>query len=103
MRIAYSPAASADLARMRLDYEARAGLRIADEMVGRITGTLQRIVAAHPRVGRARAELGHDIRSFPIVPYVAFYRIVRSRVIVVRILHGRRDIHPPIVSFLAAV
>ena len=101
MRIAYSPAARADLARMRLDYEARAGLRIADEMVGRITGTLQRVVATHPRVGRARPELGDDIRSFPVVPYVVFYRLLRSRIIVIRILHGRRDIHSPIVSLLA--
>ncbi|MBV9263421.1 MAG: type II toxin-antitoxin system RelE/ParE family toxin [Candidatus Eremiobacteraeota bacterium] len=103
MRIAYSPAARTDLARMRLDYEARAGLRIADELVGRIACTLQDVVGNHPTAGRARPELGHDIRSFPIVPYVAFYRIARSRVIVVRVLHGRRDIHPPIVSFLAAV
>ena len=101
MRLGYSAVARTDLSRIRLDYELRASQRIADETFHRITDTLQRVVARHPNAGRLRPELGSGIRSFPIVPYVAFYRVERTRVIVVRIVHGKRDISPPIMSFLA--
>ena len=45
-----------------------------------------------PRLGRARNELRRGLRSLPVADYVIFYRIIRTGVVVQRVLHGRRDI-----------
>lgn len=50
------------------------------------------IVATQPGMGRARAELGTAIRSFPVGQYVIFYEPTPSGIDVVRVLSGSRDI-----------
>ncbi len=45
-----------------------------------------------PQVGRARPDLGRDVRSIPHGGYVIFYRIVDAEVEIARVLHGARDV-----------
>ncbi len=46
----------------------------------------------NPLAGRARAELGKDLRSFPVGNYIIFYLPLSDGIEVVRVLHGRQDI-----------
>ena len=47
-----------------------------------------------PRAGRDRSgEIASEIRSFPAGKYLIFYRIQKSVVRVVRVLHGNREAH----------
>jgi toxin ParE1/3/4 len=50
-------------------------------------------LAATPLIGRARPELGQNVRSFPLPPYVLFYRpAVRGGLLVLRVVHGARHL-----------
>jgi toxin ParE1/3/4 len=66
----------------------------------RLKSTIETVVAQNLRVGRLRPELGQDIRSFPVLPYVIFYRLEGPIILIERILHGHRDISGPITSLL---
>lgn len=43
-------------------------------------------------LGRARSELGDDIRSFPFRSYVIYFRYCPDAVEIVAVLHGHRDV-----------
>jgi toxin ParE1/3/4 len=49
-------------------------------------------LSTHPYAGRARDELQPGLRSFPVGQYVIFYRVVSSDALILRVMHGRRDI-----------
>ncbi len=52
-----------------------------------------RKIAATPGLGRARPELGVDLRSLAVAPYVISYRCDEpDRITVIRIVHGARDL-----------
>jgi len=101
-RYEYSASARFDLARIWAHHAERVSIQGADSMVQRIEEALRRIVVPHPSAGRVRPEFGRGIRSFPVVPYIVFYRVERGRVYVVRVLHGHRDIQQPLMSLLVA-
>lgn len=103
MKVEYSMQAVDDLWHMEQHYAERASSEVAKALVQRITSTLERLIARHPRTGRVRPELGPETRSFPVLPYVVFYRIAPGRIFVERILHGHRDIRSPLASLLLAV
>ncbi|MFI5459737.1 MAG: type II toxin-antitoxin system RelE/ParE family toxin [Isosphaerales bacterium] len=48
--------------------------------------------AQFPESGRLREELSRGLRSFPVRPYVVFYSPFEDTILVLRILHGRRDL-----------
>ena len=50
------------------------------------------LLAGQPLMGRARPELGTEIRSFPLGRYVIFYQPIPNGIDVVRVLSGARDI-----------
>lgn len=54
--------------------------------------SLLRLLARSPLLGRSRAELGHELRSFPIGDYVVFYLPTKNGIIVVRVLSGFRKL-----------
>jgi plasmid stabilization system protein ParE len=103
LRIEYTAPASNDLDDIRRYYAERVGADAAEKFVLRIMTTLERLLARNPRIGRRRSEFGFDTRSFRVLPYVVFYRSKGSRVQVRRILHGHRDVRPPLASLLVAV
>ena len=45
-----------------------------------------------PRLGRRRDDLRPGYRSYAASNYLIFYRISRRTVVILRVLHGRRDI-----------
>jgi toxin ParE1/3/4 len=65
--------------------------RTADRLVTLILDKC-RSHAQVPEGGRLREELSAGLRSFPVKPYVVFYRPVEDTILVLRILHGRRDL-----------
>lgn len=44
-----------------------------------------------PLMGRVRSDFGPDIRVYPAGEYVIYYRKIRGRIIISRVLHGARD------------
>jgi toxin ParE1/3/4 len=50
------------------------------------------ILATYPRLGRARNDLRRGLRSNAVGNYLIFYRIVIGDVLILRVLHGRRDV-----------
>ncbi|HYL27650.1 MAG TPA: type II toxin-antitoxin system RelE/ParE family toxin [Candidatus Nitrosotalea sp.] len=103
MKIQYSHEARDDLRQIRAYYAERAGPEVAIQLVDGICETFEMLIRRHPTAGRRRPELGLEIRSVPIIPYVVFYGVDAGRVHVIRILHGHRDIRPPLASLLLAV
>ena len=49
-------------------------------------------LAKHPELGRRREELAPGIRSLPFRRYVVFYRLSPTSLLIVRVLHGARDV-----------
>jgi plasmid stabilization system protein ParE len=51
------------------------------------------VLATFPLAGRERSELGIDLRSFVVHPWIVFYAFDESNRIVTvqRVLHGRMD------------
>ena len=50
------------------------------------------MLAQFPEMGRSRKELAEELRSFPIKPYIIFYKNMETYIEIVRILHQSRDI-----------
>ncbi len=50
------------------------------------------MLAQFPEMGRSRKELAEELRSFPIKPYIIFYKNMETHIEIVRILHQSRDI-----------
>ncbi|SIO23574.1 toxin ParE1/3/4 [Singulisphaera sp. GP187] len=48
--------------------------------------------AAFPETGRLREEISPGLRCVVVRPYVAFFRPHMDTIVVLRILHGRRDV-----------
>lgn len=73
------------------DWIARDDAQAADRMVDRI-GSVARLLADNPRMGRARPEIADDLRSFGVGRWVILYRAETDGVTVVRCVHGARDL-----------
>jgi toxin ParE1/3/4 len=89
-RATFAPAAEADLEAI-YDYIAADNAVAAAKLVARLEELAARL-AETPGMGRARAELLPDLRSFPLANYVVFYRPIESGIEIVRVLHGARDV-----------
>ena len=57
-----------------------------------------RLLATMPEMGRLRPELIPEIRSWAVGDYVLFYQAVNDGIVVVRVLHGTRDLPSLIAS-----
>jgi toxin ParE1/3/4 len=84
------PRASADLSEI-WEFIAQEKIERADAFIDRIDEKF-RVLAAQPLMGRERKELGKGIRSLAMAPYVIFYEALPDGVIIVRVLHGARDV-----------
>jgi toxin ParE1/3/4 len=49
-------------------------------------------LAANPELGRKRDEIREGLRSFIKGSHTIFYRVLKSRIRIVRILHSSRDV-----------
>jgi len=50
-----------------------------------------------------RDDLEAGVRALPVLPYLVFYIVEAKRVYAIRVLHGSREIKPPLASLLLAV
>ena len=89
-RIQRRPRASDDIAEI-WDYIADDSVVQADAFVDRLDRKLQ-LLATQPMMGRARDELAPGLRSMPFGRYVIFYEPLKDGIVVVRVLHGARDV-----------
>jgi toxin ParE1/3/4 len=85
-----SPRASEDLTEI-WSYIADDSVENADSFIDKLYETMQ-VLSRQPGSGRHREELASGIQSFPFGRYIIFYRAVTSRIEIVRVLHGARDI-----------
>jgi toxin ParE1/3/4 len=65
---------------------------MADRLIDTITERFF-LLAHHPHLGRSRAEdLRPGLRSFAVGAYVIIYRVESADVLILRVMHGSRDL-----------
>jgi toxin ParE1/3/4 len=69
---------------------AQSGPERARLVLGRIMATCE-LFASQPSAGRAEPDLGQNVRSFLVHPYLVVYRPQGRSIEVLRIIHGARD------------
>ena len=73
------------------EYVAADDPEAADRLLDRIDATCARI-ASFPSLGRSRDDLRPGLRYVPLGHYLILYRASESGVVIVRVLHARRDL-----------
>jgi toxin ParE1/3/4 len=89
-KLELSPLARADL-RDIWNYVAEDNLGAADTLLDAILGSAA-LLLDQPLMGRERPEFGPGRRSLAVEGYVLFYRPLKDRIRISRVLHGRRNI-----------
>ena len=75
-----------------IEDERKRSLDVADRIIESL-GRRFYLLATHPHIGRPRDEdLRPGLRSFAVGAYVILYRIDADDVLVLRVIHGGRDI-----------
>jgi toxin ParE1/3/4 len=90
MKIVFSDEADADLLHI-LTYLAERN-RLAALALAKVFNARIENLVRFPFIGRDRSAFSQDLRSIVVENYVVFYRIQKERVLIVRVLDGRRDI-----------
>jgi toxin ParE1/3/4 len=80
-----------DLRRIVRYIEGESGRGRALEVVLRLRQACE-LLAENPLAGREVGHLVAGLRAFAVRPYLIFYRPERGRVVVVRVIHGARDV-----------
>ena len=84
-----------DSARMDLDgiwdYIAQDDPETADRFVRLLLAKFV-VLATMPQLERRREEFAPGLRSFPVGKCVIFYRSAENGVVIIRVLHGARDL-----------
>jgi len=68
---------------------------IADRVVDAITDLFPQL-GKHPQLGRPRDDLRPGLRSITTGSYVVVYRIEKSNIRILHVVHGRRDLRAAI-------
>ena len=89
-RLTITESARADLREIRA-YIAKDNPAAARRGVERLR-TQARKLAATPGIGRSRKDLRPDLFSFPVGRHVLFYRPQPDGIVLVRVIHGARDL-----------
>ncbi|MEJ0019593.1 MAG: type II toxin-antitoxin system RelE/ParE family toxin [Acetobacteraceae bacterium] len=92
-RVAATQSAVDDEAAILADLGDTAGYRLAAKYKA-LFDRLYGLLAAHPAIGSRRPSLGPRVRIWVVAPYVVIYELSEREdtVMVLRIVHGRRDI-----------
>jgi len=90
MRVVLAAAAKLDIQGI-YDYAGEDGLEATDRLVDELDIAMRRL-GDWPELGRPRPELRPGLRSLSSGNYLIFYRINVSRVEILRVVHGRRDV-----------
>ena len=90
-RITRSPEAGHDLVARRLYGANEWSPEQADKHLFEIESICDRLLD-DPELGRPRNELIVGVRSIVIMPHVVFYRVSKTEIEIVRVLHHRKDV-----------
>ena len=87
-----APQAAADLDDIWFYVAKESGsVELADQLIDSLTERFS-LLAGHPYLGRRRDEdFGIGLRSFPFGEYVIVYFVEDKDVLILRVVHGRRD------------
>ena len=88
--VLWTAAAQADLREIHGYVAADSPFR-ADELIRRVERTA-RLIHSSPSIGKRCSHLAEDLHAFPLDRYILFYLIVDAQIVMVRVLHGARDI-----------
>lgn len=87
-----APQVESDLAEIWYDVASESGNPdIADRLLDSLTSRFL-LLAAYPHVGRVRPDLRPELRSFPVGQYVILYSLEEKDVLILHVLHSRRDL-----------
>jgi toxin ParE1/3/4 len=89
-RLTITESARADLREIRA-YIAKDNPAAARRFVERLRAQAHKL-AQTPGIGRSRRDLRPDLFSFPVGKHVLFYRPERGGIVLVRVVHGARDL-----------
>ena len=67
--------------------------RAAERLLDRVDATIERL-QEYPMIGTPREALAPALRSIRVRPFrhIIFYRVVSDEVVLIRILHGAREL-----------
>lgn len=89
--VLYAQSAQSDLLEAWL-FVAEENISAADRLLETIEQEAK-VLSLQPKMGRARPELGKEVRSWPTsTPYILFYQLSPSTLTVLRVLHHARDV-----------
>ena len=91
LRIEYTRQAEEDILEISFYIAQERGKEVAYRFIEKVTETCE-LMAGSPLMGRPREELSENLRSHPVGRYGIYYRSLAGRIIIVRVLHGSRDI-----------
>jgi toxin ParE1/3/4 len=89
-RLTITESARTDLRAIRA-YIAKDNPAAARSFIERLRAQARRL-AATPGIGRSRQDLRPDLFSFPVGRHVLFYRPQPDGIVLVRVIHGARDL-----------
>jgi toxin ParE1/3/4 len=89
-RLTITESARADLQEIRA-YIAKGNPQAARRIVERLRAKARKL-AQTPGIGRSRQDLRPDLFSFPVGKQVLFYRPQAGGIVLVRVIHGARDL-----------
>lgn len=75
----------------RIEYFFSFGWASAQRFIDELDAMLQRL-GEYPDLGRERPDLGEHVRSIPFRDHLVIYRREPARVLIIRIVHGSRDV-----------
>jgi toxin ParE1/3/4 len=87
----FTAPASRDIEKILDRSASQSGLDASELLLSVINNKCRRL-AQFPMMGRSRPELGLNIRSFPIFPYLFFYTPIENGVEIVRVVSGYQDL-----------
>jgi toxin ParE1/3/4 len=66
-------------------------VRAAERLIRAIEAAEDRL-GQFPEIGQARPDLALDLRHWPVGSYLILYRVDPEAVLIVRVIHGARDL-----------
>ena len=66
-------------------------IEIAERLIDSITDRFA-LLGKYPHAGRHRNDLRPGLRGFPVGSYVILYRVEGEDALILRVVHGRRDL-----------
>ncbi|MBF0168840.1 MAG: type II toxin-antitoxin system RelE/ParE family toxin [Alphaproteobacteria bacterium] len=74
-----------------IEYISKDNPLAANDFANRLVGKFYEL-AQSPLIGREREGFGAGVRVFPFGNYVIFYRLLKTEIVIVRVLHGARNL-----------